>query len=47
MDNGIIKKTTKKDGTDENRHRTFRNGQEQAGISRETNNGEGPRRYSI
>ena len=36
MDNGIIKKTTKKDGTDENRHRTFGNGQEQAGISQET-----------
>ena len=36
MDNGIIEKTMEKDRTDGNRHRTYGNGQEQAGISRET-----------
>ena len=36
MDNGIIKKTTEKDGTDRNRHRIYGNGREQAGTSRES-----------
>ena len=34
-DDGTIKKTMEKDGTDGNRHRTYGNGQEQAGMSRE------------
>ena len=36
----MIKKTTEKDGTDGNRHRSYGKGREQAGISRE------PRRTS-
>ena len=35
-DDGIIKKTTEKDGTDGKRHRTYGNGWEQAGMSRES-----------
>ena len=35
-DDRIIKKTMEKDGTDGNRHRTYGNGQEQAGMSQES-----------
>ena len=34
-DDGTIRKTTERDGTDGNSHRTHGNGREQAGMSRE------------
>ena len=34
-DDGMIKKTTEEDRTDENRHRSYGKGREQAGISQE------------
>ena len=36
MDDGTIRKTTERDGTDGNSHRKHGNGQEQAGMSRES-----------
>ena len=46
-DDGTIRKTTERDGTDGNSHRTHGNGREQAGMSqaRPENDGEGPRKY--
>ena len=35
-DDGTIKKTMGRDGTDGNSHRTYGNGREQAGMSRES-----------